>query len=41
VCTCKWLQRGMFGFSGHDVTSFREEKGVEESRWWRWEEEVV
>jgi hypothetical protein len=31
VCNCKWLQRGMFGFSGHDVTSPREEKGVEDS----------
>ena len=31
VCNCKWLQRGMFGFSGHDVTSPREEKKVEDA----------
>ncbi len=31
ACNCKWLQRGIFGFSGHDVTSPREEKGVEDA----------
>jgi hypothetical protein len=29
-CTCKWLQRGMFGYSGHDITSPREDKVVED-----------
>ena len=31
VCNCKWLQRTMFGFSGHDVTSTREEKMFEDA----------
>jgi len=31
VCNCKWLQRTMFGFSGHDVTSVREEKLFEDA----------
>ncbi len=31
VCNCKWLQRAMFGFSGHDVTSPREEKSTEDA----------
>ena len=29
-CNCKWLQKGMFGYSGHDVTSPRDDKVFED-----------
>ena len=29
-CNCKWVQRGMFGYSGQDITSPREEKLIED-----------
>ena len=29
-CNCKWLKRGMFGYSGHDVTCAREDKSIED-----------
>jgi hypothetical protein len=31
ACNCKWLQRDMFGFSGHDVTCPREDKLIEDA----------
>ena len=29
-CNCQWLKRGMFGYSGHDVTCAREDKSIED-----------
>ena len=34
-CNCKWLQKGMFGYSGQDVTSPREEKVLEDPKSFR------
>ena len=31
-CNCKWLQKGMFGYSGQDITSPRDEKVLEDPK---------